>query len=302
MSSWKGKTRGTPAGYRFFIFLLKYPGLQFSYQFLKFVVLYFVLFSPKARNPIFFYFHKILHFSFLKSIQYTFKNFYLLGQVLLDKVALLAGFSNKFTFDFDGENHIRDMAASSGGLLIGAHIGNWEIAGQLLERIETRVHIVMLEAEHKKIRQLLDNVMTKKKMEVITIQDDMSHLFAIKEALARNELVAIHGDRFLPGSKTVEANFLGKKALFPVGPFYLSIKYKKPVTFVSAVKETNTHYHFYATKPKLYQAGTNATMRNDQLKNILDDYIFEMEKILKKHPEQWFNYYYFWGNQIKSQF
>jgi len=295
MSSWKGKTLGNLAGYRFFIFLLKYPGLRFSYFFLRFVVLYFVLFSPKARNPIFQYFHKILHFSYLKSIRLTFKNFYLLGQVLLDKVALLAGFSSKFTFDFEGEEYIRKMAASEGGLLIGAHIGNWEIAGQLLERIDTKVHIVMLEAEHEKIKHLLENVMTKKKMHIITIQDDFSHLFAIKDALFRNELVAIHGDRFLPGSKTIEANILGESALFPVGPFYLAIKYKKPVTFVSAVKETDTHYHFYATNPKIYQTEQNEVSRNGQLLLILNDYISEMEKILKKHPEQWFNYYYFWA-------
>jgi predicted LPLAT superfamily acyltransferase len=187
------------------------------------------------------------------------------------------------------------MASAKGGFLIGAHIGNWEIAGQFLERIETKVHIVMLEAEHEKIKNLLESVMTKKKIDIITIQDDFSHLFAIKDALFKNELVAIHGDRFLPGAKTLEEKFLGKPALFPAGPFYLAIKYKKPVTFVSAVKETDTHYHFYATKPKLYQSETNDTSRNLQLQIILKDYISEIEKILKKHPEQWFNYYYFWA-------
>jgi predicted LPLAT superfamily acyltransferase len=295
MSSWKGKTRGGLAGYRFFIYLLKYTGLQFSYFFLRFVVLYFVIFAPNARKPIFHYFYEILRFSYLKSIRFTFKNFYLLGQVLLDKVALLAGFSSKFTFVFEGEHFIREMAGSDGGFLIGAHIGNWEIAGQLLERIETRVHIVMLEAEHEKIKHLLDSVMTKKKMNIITIQDDFSHLFAIKDALSNNELVAIHGDRFLPGSKTIEANFLGKPALFPAGPFYMAITHNKPVTFVSSVKETDTHYHFYATAPKLYLAETNKVSRSEQLTLIVNEYVVEMEKILRKHPEQWFNYYYFWA-------
>ncbi|MCF6342917.1 MAG: acyltransferase, partial [Bacteroidales bacterium] len=218
MSSWKGKTRGTLAGYRFFVFILRYPGLNFAYFFLRFVVLYFVLFAPKARKPMLFYFRNIHHFSYFKSVVFLFRNFYLLGQVLLDKVALLAGFSNQFTFDFEGESHIRDMAARSGGLLIGAHMGNWEIAGQLLERIEAPVHIVMVEAEHEKIKALLDSTMVKKQMNIIVIRDDFSHIFKIKEALQRNELVAIHGDRFLPGSKTMRCQFLGKDAEFPTGP------------------------------------------------------------------------------------
>ena len=220
MVSWKGKTRGGLAGHRFFIFLLKYPGLRFSYFFLRFVVLYFVLFVPKGRKPIFFYFRNILGYGYRKSVKFTFKNFYKLGQVLLDKVALLAGFSSKFTFDFDGEEYLHEMAANEGGFLIGAHIGNWEIAGQLLERIDTKVHIVMVEAEHERIKSLLDNVMTEKSMNIISIKDDFSHLFEIKDALQNNEIVAIHGDRFVKGSKTIKGKLLGRNAKFPYGPFF----------------------------------------------------------------------------------
>ena len=299
MSSWKGKTRGGLAGYRFFIFILKYPGISFAYFFLRFVVLYFVLFVPKGRKPIFWYFRNILQFGWFKSVRFLFRNFYLLGQVLLDKVALLAGFSNQFTFDFEGESHIRKMAASSGGLLIGAHMGNWEIAGQLLERIDTKVHIVMIEAEHEKIKSLLDSVMVKKQMDIIVIKDDFSHLFKIKEALQKNELVAIHGDRFLPESKTMHCQFLGKDAEFPTGPFYLAVKYNKPVTFVSAVKETKSHYHFYATPARVYKAENNLKSREKQSRNMLLDYVKRLEITVKEHPEQWFNYYYFWGEEKK---
>lgn len=189
MASWKGKTRGGVAGYRFFIFLLKYPGLRFSYFFLRFVVLYYVFFVPKARKPIFYYFNSILGFSKWKSFIYIFKNFFKLGQVLLDKVALLAGFSDKFTFDFEGEHYLSEMATKEGGFLIGAHIGNWEIAGQLLERINTKVHIVMLEAEHEKIKAMLDDVMTKKSMNIIAVKDDLSHLIKINEALKKRNLL-----------------------------------------------------------------------------------------------------------------
>ena len=300
MSSWKGKTRGSLTGYRFFVFMLRYPGINFAYFFLRFVVLYFVLFVPKARKPIFSYFRNILHFNYFKSVVFLFRNFYALGKVLLDKVALLAGFSNRFTFDFEGESHIREMAAGSGGLLIGAHVGNWEIAGQLLERIETPAHIVMVEAEHEKIKALLDKTMVKKRMDVIVIKDDFSHLFKIKEALQRNELVVIHGDRFLPGSKTMRCKFLGSEADFPTGPFYLAVKYAKPVSFVSAVKATKTHYHFFASPARLYKAESNLKSREQQAGLMLSDYVAQLETTVRKHPEQWFNYYYFWGDEGRS--
>ena len=295
MSSWKGKTRGGLAGYRFFLFILKYPGIKFAYFFLRFVVLYFVLFVPKGRKPIFWYFHNIQKFSFFKSVISTFRNFYVFGQVIIDKVALMAGFSKNFTFNFDGEEQIQEMANTTGGLLIGAHVGNWEIAGHLLKRINTKVHIVMLEAEHEKIKAMLDDVMTEKKMNIIAIKDDFSHLFKIKQAFENNEIVAMHGDRFLPGTNTVKADFFGKQTELPLGPFLLAVKYNKPVSFVNAFKESSTHYHFFATKAVSITKATTINNRNKAATQLLKEYLITLEKSLNKYPEQWFNYYYFWG-------
>jgi predicted LPLAT superfamily acyltransferase len=295
MSSWEGKTRGGTTGYRIFLFLLNTFGIKAAYSLLYFVASYYVVFVPKATKPMRYYFSKVLGFGKLKTTFFLFRNNISFGKALIDKVALLSGVNNNFTFNFEGEKYLHDMAANEGGLIISAHIGNWEIAGNLLERINTKVHIVMLDAEHKKIKALLEGAMTKKTMQVIPILDDMSHLFKIREALKKNEIVAIHGDRFLPGSKTITMNFLGKPAQLPTGPFYIAMKYKKPVVFVSAVKESNDHYHFKSTKPVLYPNSRNVEQKEIYLRKMIGDYIETMEATIRKHPEQWYNYYYFWN-------
>ncbi len=294
MSQWKGKTRGGVAGYKIFIFLIKNFGVKSAYFLLRFVSLYFLFFSGKEKKAITWYFKNIQKYSSTKSFISVYKNFYVLGQSLIDKIAILSGIKKDFTFDFDGEENLRKIAADGkGGFLIGAHTGNWEIAGQLLERIDTKINIVMLEAEHEKVKTLLDNVMVEKNMNIIPISDDFSHMFKIAEALQNNELIVIHGDRFMPGSKSITTNFMGYDAEFPTGVFYLAVKQQKPVTFVSALKETSTHYHFYATKPKVY-SNTKAKTRNELVSEIINDYKTNIESILKKYPVQWFNYYYFW--------
>ncbi len=295
MAAWQGKTRGGVAGYLTFIFILKHLGLGFAYFILRFVVLYFVLFAPLARKSLWFYFRKIHGWGFWKSFFGLFHNFYVFGQTLLDKVALLSGVKTKFTFDFDGEDHLRKMASDgNGGMLIGAHLGNWEIAGQLLDRLETRVNIVMLDAEHQAIKKLLDSVIQKHEVNIIPVKPEgFEHLFLIKEALFNNELVVIHGDRHIPGNKTVTYQFMGRDADFPLGPFQLATKYNKPVTFVTAVKETKRHYHFMATEPKTYPNAIGAE-RKKQLNRIMTDYISWLEDKVQKYPYQWFNYYYFW--------
>lgn len=295
MVTWKGKTRGNTLGYRIFIFILKTFGLSVSYFCLKFVVLYFFFFSKKSYKSLFYFYNKILGYNKIKSSKSIFSNFNNLGETLLDKTALMAGYKTNFKFDFDGENYLRDMAAETGGILISAHIGNFEMAANMLERIKTKINIVILDAEHEKIKNILDNIL-QQKVNLIPLKSDMSHLFLINNALENKEIICIHGDRFIDGERTIEMNFMQNKAFFPAGPFHLALLYKVPVSFVFAMKERKNKYHFYASKPKVYNVIKNRTNRNNEISEIVNNYISELEKIIKLYPLQWFNHYRFWRN------
>jgi len=297
MVSWDGKSKGGTLGYKIFIEILKYTHIRIAYFLLYFVTFWFFIFSEK--KGIRFYFKTIHNYSQLKTLISIYRNFYVFGQTLIDKTAILGGLSEKFTFDFEGEHYLHQMAnENTGGVLIGAHIGNWEIAGQLLARINTKIHIAMYDGEQQQIKELMAQVIKKKKTGIIYIKDnDISYLYKIADALKKKEIIAIHGDRFLQGSNKVTTTFLNYKADFPSGPFYLASKYKVPVVYVSAMKETATHYHFYATKPVYNRYPSNLKTRKTELKAMVDDYVREMEKMVLKYPLQWFNYYQFWKNK-----
>jgi predicted LPLAT superfamily acyltransferase len=296
MPDWTGKTRGGVAGYKIFVFLLKYFGVSFAYFILRFVVIYFLLFAPRATKASWHFFRKRLGYSPFKSLRYISKTFYKLGQVLIDKTAFLSGLSKKFTFDFDGEEHLRKMANETGGVLIGAHAGSWEIAGHLLERLNTKINIVMFADEHEKIQDFLSEIYTDQNVNFILIgKEGYSHLFQISEALKNKELIAIHGDRYLPGSNTISKEFFNEFAEFPTGPFIIPLKFDVPVCYVTAMKESSKHYHFYASVPKKFPATKNPANRLRSVNQIMDAYINNLENILLKYPDQWFNFYDFWG-------
>ncbi len=291
MSSWKGKTRGGVLGYKIFIFAIKYGGLKVAYSLLIFVALYYWAFTNK--KPLKYFYHNRLRKSKVKSLLFIYKLYYRFGQILIDKIAILGNINKKFTFDFDGEHHIRDM--KSGGILIGAHMGNWEIAGQLLQgRLPSKINIIMFDEEHQRIKNLLDNVLKDKSFEIIPLKQDMSHIYRINQIINNHELIVMNGDRYVKGSKTIEYDFLGKKAVFPAGPFHIALKFNVPVSFVFALKESNTHYHFYASEPKIYSFESSEDKKN-MFDEILKDYIFELEKKVESYPDQWFNFYDFWG-------
>jgi predicted LPLAT superfamily acyltransferase len=291
MPRWKGQSRGNVLGYSIFIFFLRTFGLGFAYLFLAFVSFYYFLFTNK-EHP-FYYFRMIHKFSFLKTIISIYLNYFTFGKTILDKTAMLSGISTDFTYNFENEDYIRNM--KDGGILISAHVGNWEIAGQLLNRIETKFNILMFDAEHQRIKQFFDKTFTEKNFNIIVIKDDLSHVFEINRALKANELLCMHGDRFISADDTLEIDFLGEKALFPKGPFYLASRYNVPVSYVFAMKESSKHYHFSATPPKFYYSESSRTEMKSNIEKAMKDYIFELEKIVREYPLQWFNYYKFWN-------
>ena len=292
MSSWQGKTRGGVAGYKIFVWTLKHLGLSFAYFLLYFVVIYYFLTSGKAFRFIYRFYRRRMNYGKVRSVISIYRNYYVFGQVILDKIAMLAGFQYKFTFDFEGEEHLRMM--ERGGLLVSAHMGNWEIAGHLLNRLEKRINIILYDAEHRQIRQYLSDVLSTRKVNFIIIREDYSHLQEIRDAFSRGEIVAMHGDRYIEGNKVMMIDFLGEPAPFPVGPVNLAARFAMPVSYVFAMKQSPTHYHFYATPLLTVGFPHNLKERDPVLKEALEAYVGMMEKIIRDYPLQWFNYYDFW--------
>jgi predicted LPLAT superfamily acyltransferase len=291
MSAWQGKSKGTPLGYRIFVWILKTFGILPAYFLLRFVVLYYFFFSFTASRHIYTLYRRKLGFGRISSLIKLYRNYFLLGQGLIDKVVIKAGIKNKFGFYCDGiENLHKISALEQGGILLSAHIGNWDVAGHMFKEMGTTINIVMYDAEHEQIKQYLEGVTGKHNMNIIVIKDDLSHIYKISEALSNNQLVCMHADRFLEGNKTVTAHFLGEPARFPVGPFLLASKFKVPVSYVFAVKESKFHYHLFASEIKDY----SKVAKNEIMNLMLAEYVTEIEKKVRKYPEQWFNYYNFW--------
>lgn len=284
---WDGKTKGTLIGYKIFFYFIKFAGLNVTYSLLRGVTFYYYLFAKRPRRVLLDFYKNSLHFSTSNAKQLTRRNFFIFGQTLVDRTAFLLGQENKFSHVFENEESliaIRD--GGKGGILLSAHVGNWETAGNLLKgRITPTINIVMLDAEVENIKQFMDLSTGGSRFKIIPIKDDLSHVISIRNALINNEFVAIHADRYLEGAKFIELDFLGKKAKFPYGPFVIASKFNAPVTFVFAAKDGKYSYHLSATTP------IEARMKPEQIAQL---YVEELERKVKQFPEQWFNYFDFY--------
>lgn len=290
MNQWSGKSKGTILGYQIFVNCIKKLGIRAAYSVLVFVAFYYFVAYPTSFKAMFSYFKNRQNFLFLKAVFAVYKSYFVFGQVLIDKVAISAGLRNKFTFDFDGIDILKQLLSEKkGGILISAHIGNFEIAEKFFAEIDlnSQIHIVTVDQEHSVIKEYLESLHTDKpNVQFIYVKEDMSHIFEINNALTNNDLICFTGDRYFGNTKTMEGKLLDAEALFPAGTFMLASRLKAPVAFVYVMKEPNLHYHLYTRRAPDF--------KHRDAQAVLNAYTESVENMLIKYPYQWFNYFDFW--------
>jgi predicted LPLAT superfamily acyltransferase len=292
---WDGRSKGSKSGYAIFVAMLR-AGLAPAYILLIFVSLYYFIAERRKSSVVYRFYRKRTGFGVCRSIISVYRNYYIFGQCLIDRVAVIWN-NSKFRITFEGEHHLIDMAnRGKGGLLVGAHLGNWEIAGNFLYRIKVPVNIVVFDNEYENIKTYLHSVKTQTAnneffYKIIPLKDDFSHLYLINEALSKGEFVCLHADRYFDNSKLIYRDFLGEEAPFSEAVFRMCVLFKVPVTFVYAFKRKFMRYHFYASCPKIY-TGT----KDEKLSEFANDYIAELENKTRDYPLHWFNFYNFWNN------
>ena len=162
-------------------------------------------------------------------------------------MAIGNGMTGKYHFKFENYQAFLDVLnGNTGVIMIGAHVGNWEIGAPFFDEYGKKINIVMFDAEHKRIKEILEKNASTRDYKIIPVNEDsLTHVFRITEALDRREYVCFQGDRYLNKEKLLTTSFMGKEAKFPMGPFLLASKLKVPVVFYFAMREAQRTYRFH---------------------------------------------------------
>ena len=287
MKRWDGKTKGTLCGYKFFVFCIDNLGLRFSYFFCFFVSIFYTLALVKARRGVMSFHIKSFNVSRLRAFHMAQQTFFNYSRTLVDKIALSLSRKEQYSFDSKNDGFIQEKLRDGRGcLLISGHIGNGEIAGNIIsDKINSEISVVIVDNEIKHIKEFLKLKTGGSDFKLIQIKDDFSHLIQIKQAASRNELIALHGDRLLSEANFVEVDMFGNRARFPIGPFLMATKFKIPVLFVFALKTGYRHYSLDATKPS----------REDlDAESLLKEFVSVFKNRVETYPTQWYNFFDFY--------
>ena len=290
---WKGKTHGGTLGQRGLFLFFRYLSLSLGYAILSIVVVFYMIFSRKGFKAIWFYFREIHSLGVLRSFAKTYTNHFLFGQTLLDKFALFAGKKNKFKVTVTGQEYFDEILNSpKGAIIASSHVGNFEISGYLLRQTQKRINGIVYGGENPVIQEYRQRILAENNVYQIPIAEDMSHIFAINSVLSKGEILSMPCDRVFTGNKAESMPFLGKPANFPTGAYHLAVKFNVPVLSLFVIKESAKHYHVFINR---LDAGESSLSAKEKVKALAVSYVSQLETIVKKYPEQWYNFYPFWG-------
>jgi predicted LPLAT superfamily acyltransferase len=287
-----GQLRGGRWGIWFFITALRVLGLRATYFLSVPVAVYFSFASPDVAATMDFHRRIFGRVPWWKRRWLVFKHFFSFGRAIIDRTAILAGRTKEFSFSFDGEHHVHTaLAEGRGALLLTAHLGNWEAAGQLLTRLDTIINVTGFDNESGAIRALLAHS-SKAKFRLLPLTGSPTDAIPLVAALRRGEVVALLGDRAYK-SPSVRVPFLGGVAAFPIGAYVLAAIANAPLVTVFNLRERGGHYRFFgfpAQHPKM----PAHHLRDAYLKNCATEFANNLEAIIKRDPLQWYNFYPFW--------
>lgn len=286
---WSGRTDGTTWMQQSLIAMLRVVDVRVFYAIMACVVPFYMLFNRNGYRAMSDYF-KHRGDSGLRLVWHIYRNHYVFGQIVIDRFAVYAG--KKFTFVEEGNDLIsRHSERDEGFVMLGSHIGNYELTSCTFDAHKKRVNALVYAGESETIMENRRHILAKHNIGLILVGNDMSHLFRMNTAIDNGEIISMHADRIFGSQKHINCRFMGDEASFPAGPFAFAAQKNTPVYAVFYMKEKTKVYHLYV-RPIVCDKEGNIRKR---MNGLAKRYVEVLEEMVNKYPYQWFNYFDFWN-------
>lgn len=286
---WSGKTDGQPWMLKSLIIMFRLVHLWVLYSAMALVIPFYMLFSRKAYKASYAYFRERHGCSPLRSFINVYLNQFTFGQVILDRFASYAG--KKFKIELTGNRHYLDLIEREEGFIMtSSHIGNYELAGYYLKATKKSINAIAYSGESETVKENRNKMFGRHNINIIPVMNDMSHLFAINNALAEGNIVSIPGDRLFGSTKFINCMLLGKEAKFPLGPFATAVQRGVPMLATFVMKRSTNRYTIHVERIDVPECGN----RNEKATIMARKFASLIEGIINRYPLQWFNFYNFW--------
>jgi len=190
----------------------------------------------------------------------------------------------------------RCLSEGRGLIVWTAHLGNPEFASRLLEMHGRPVNVARV-VEDKPAEKMLRDRMSNERLRIVDLSDGARATIELLNALRRNEIVAIQGDRVYHSRHAAVVPFFAQPVEFPLGPFLLSQVSGAPVLPGFVVRRGWLRYRLLLGEP--ITPASTGNCEQDQLAGLHQAVRF-LEAQLPDYYDQWINFFNFWPVQPRD--
>jgi len=284
--------RGTPASLGVIAWIAERVGRRLARLLLFPITIYFLITAHTARRA---------SYEFLKRARgssvhwwHVLRHFHYFAATILDRIYLLRGEFDRFRVTIHGKEVLqRQMETGKGAILLGSHLGSFEVLralGVMQRRFPLKV--LMDTAHNQNISRFFDALNPGIAGTVIP-PDRPDTLIKVRESLDASYFIGMLGDRVFGADKTTRCGFLGAPTTLPSGPILLAAMMHCPVILFFGLyrggNRYDIHFEHFADEIVL-----NREHRAEEIQSWMQRYVARLEHYARLAPYNWFNFYSFW--------
>jgi len=302
----KRQEQGTLLGIKLMLSVYSLLGRKVFNLILKIVMRYYHLTGKDAKRASELYLDQLQSYAKQHAIALpkrldSYQHLLSFGHTMLDKLAAWKGDFNVDNLTIHGQEHFQGMVDKNQGiLLLGSHLGNIELCRALGRRhSHIKINALVFTEHAERFNTVMKAVNPNSELNLIQVSSlGPDTAILLQQKIEQGEWVVIVGDRTSTSkeSRSVWADFLGKPAPFPQGPFMLASVLKAPVYLLFGLRDDSSdapHFNVYF-EPFSDKIVLPRKERQQALEKVVQDYANRLQHYTLQAPLQWYNFFNFW--------
>lgn len=198
----------------------------------------------------------------------------------------------KKRLSIDGWDNLEEaLGEGKGAILIGLHLGNWDLAAAALALRNYPVNVIVERFESAVLDRTVQN--NRRRLGIKTIPRDKGPI-PIVQALRRNEMLAILIDQSYAGSH-VTVNFFDAPIQVPAGAARLALRSGARIVTGGLVRLPDNRFLGFIDKQLPFQPTGDMERDAQALTQLV---VASLEKWVRRYPDQWYPFRQLWAPTV----
>lgn len=199
---------------------------------------------------------------------------------------------SEFTYEIEGREHLEQLAAARGAIVLTAHMGSYDLGAALFaQKFNREIRMVRAPEPDKQTEEHFNRSVQRAGEGAVKIDYNTAgaHLaFDLLSALRRGEIVSIQGDRAIAGVASAEGKMFKHRMLVPGGPFTLALVSEAPIYPLFIARAGYRRYRVIVREPLFVTRSEGS--RDEAIAIAVQRWCIVLEGVISRHWAQWFGF------------